>query len=292
MNDELFAMTCEIIKKTGDEIIMPRFEQQEETDFFTSVQFEVRNILSGALNNIDKTALFTAKGDIPAFYDLTAAANDKKNIWIVNPLDGESGFTKKSNDFAVTAAHMDAGIVDAAWIYLPATKQLLSGQTDKGVFINGEKTAVAEKKHTEIINVSDVYAERAAKEFGIDRTGSAALCYFNIISGKTDGMIIDQKEQPWDHAAGIFLHKLAGGYNGYTDTTPYFPGKSGRSTIVAAANRIEFKKLCSFAGQWEKERKASALHSMLQSYAQSPFAKAKADFERAFDESNGVNIKK
>ena len=282
MNDELFAMTCDIIKKTGMEIVMPRFDRREKTDFFSSTAFEVRNALITALSNVDKSAVFTDKEDVSALYHLTAAINLKKNVWVVNPLDGESDFAKGGHAFAVTIAHMTEGVTDAAWIYLPAADILLCGDNDSGVFINGKKTEISAKKHTEIIDVSDVHAEKAAKEFGIDKAASTALSYFNVISGKTDGAVIDQKLMPWDHAAGIFLHKLAGGYNGYADTSPYRPENHSRNTLVMAVNRIEFKKLCSFAKCWESDRKAADLHIMAQSYAMSPLAKDKDDFEKKF----------
>jgi len=287
MNDEMFAMTCEIIKKTGSEIVMPRFEQREKTDFLSSASFEVRNVLQTALNNVDKAAVFTDKENISALYYLTTALNTRKNVWLVNPLDGEDNFANGGDAFAVTVAYVKSGITDAAWIYLPARKQLLCGNSEEGnVFMNDEKASVSVKKHAEIIDVSDIYAESAANEFGIDNAASIALSYFDIITGKTDGLIMVQKAQPWDHAAGVFLHKLAGGYNGYADTSPYRMENYERNIIVAATNRIEYKKLCSFAKRWENDRKTEVLHSMAQTYAQSSFAKEKDAFEKAFDQAN------
>ena len=51
------------------------------------------------------------------------------------------------------------------------------------------------------------------------------------------------KLMPWDHVAGVLIHREAGGHSAYLDGTPYRPSQVGAKGLLLAPDPGTWRRL-------------------------------------------------
>ena len=147
-------------------------------------------------------------------------------LWLVDPIDGTTNFSKGIPVFCVSIAlQVDKQTVVGA-IYDPNRQELFSAQRGHGAWLNGRPMKVSQEaqlKQAVVItgfpprregDDIDAITARLARVVmasrGLRRMGSAALDLANVAAGRFDAYW-EFNLNPWDTAAGYLMVQEAGG---------------------------------------------------------------------------------
>ena len=178
---------------------------------------------------------------------------DKKNLWIVDSLDGSSNFANQNPLFSISIAYFKNKKPIFATVIAPALDEFYFAQKGRGAFLNGKRIKVSKIK--EIGQAYLVYCEGGEKNRervnkilfqvyprvkDLRKIGSAGIESCWVAAGKVDAYFTTQIDI-WDVAGGILILKEAGGK--ITD----FEGKNWRlkKQDLVFSNRFLHKKILS-----------------------------------------------
>lgn len=242
-----------IIRETARDCLIPHFQhllagevttKSGPTDFVTVADTEAESMLSKRLKELIPDSIVV--GEEVAFKNpdvLDSLSYPNTYIWIIDPLDGTKNFIKGKDVFGIIVALVKNGQTIAGWINIPLHDNLLiAGEKGAGVLAQGQKITLAsplsdltELKGTLSIELPTIDEKIKNKLWW----GSAAFSYAMLLSGVVDfGIYSTHPLQPWDHAAGVFLHSELGGFNALSDGTEYLPQPINGSLILAPNKEI------------------------------------------------------
>jgi myo-inositol-1(or 4)-monophosphatase len=145
-------------------------------------------------------------------------------IWIIDPVDGTSNFSRQQPNFCVSIAATRESQVLAGVIYDPVRDEMFAASLGNGATLNGEPMTVSNvddplaaivafdwghsrEKRQETLNI----LQRAGHEVHTFRAiGSAALTLAWLAAGRLDAYF-NNNIKAWDLAAGLLLINEAGG---------------------------------------------------------------------------------
>ena len=135
---------------------------------------------------------------------------DKKNSWIVDPIDGTVNFLHGIPHFAISIAHMTEGEIVSGITFDPIKNEIFYAEKNNGAFFNNQRIRVSKKNN--INECLFVTGDNINKEIGLSfrKSGCAALDLAYVAAGRYDGYF-QHGLCLWDIAAGIILVKEAGG---------------------------------------------------------------------------------
>ena len=152
--------------------------------------------------------------------------SNKKNRWIIDPIDGTMNFLNGIPQFAISIGYEEKGEIKSGVIFNPINNEMFCAEKGNGSYLNNSRIRVSNKKKikdallvtggpkvaskiknkifSEYINISNNVSN-------VRKFGSAALDMAYVACGKFDGYW--QRElNYWDIAAGIVILKEAGGF--------------------------------------------------------------------------------
>lgn len=154
-----------------------------------------------------------------------SATNNKRNKWIIDPLDGTVNYAHGYPCYCVSIGFEHEGEVVAGVIYNPSLDELFVAEKGKGATLNSKPISVSsisslkqsllvtgfayDVKHTTNDNLKH-FGNFIKESQAVRRPGSAAmdLCYTAM--GRFEGFW-EMKLHPWDVAAGYLIVNEAGG---------------------------------------------------------------------------------
>ncbi|MDY6916516.1 MAG: inositol monophosphatase family protein [Chloroflexota bacterium] len=168
-------------------------------------------------------------------------------LWIVDSLDGTSGFANSNPLFCVCIALMHRGEVVLGTVYAPAIGELYFAEKGNGAYLNQQRIRVSET-----LGLADSYlfycegGEKDRSKTGallssvypevmdIRKLGAAGLETAWVAAGKGDAYYTTSIE-PWDVAPGVLLVQEAGGV-----VTDFHggPWKAETSDLVFSNGRV------------------------------------------------------
>ncbi len=135
---------------------------------------------------------------------------DKKNTWIIDPIDGTTNFLHGIPHFAISIALKNENEIVSGVIYDPIKDEMFYAEKENGAFLNNQRIRVSKKKSLEAC----LFASGGKLNDQIDlltrKSGCAALDMAYVASGRYDGYF-QNNINLWDIAAGIIILKEAGG---------------------------------------------------------------------------------
>jgi len=150
---------------------------------------------------------------------------DAEHLWIVDPLDGTTNYSKGFPYFCVSIALARAGRVIVAAVYQPLLDEMFTAIRGHGAFLNGSRLRVSGQarldqaflatgfpydiRRSSRTNI-DHFSNFATRCLAIRRAGAAALDLAYVAAGRFDGFW-ELKLRPWDIAAASLLIEEAGG---------------------------------------------------------------------------------
>lgn len=188
-----------------------------------------------------------AVADDPGVLDLLRLPGP---TWLVDPLDGTSGFVGGSSDHAVMVALIDAGATVACWIHQPAHRTTFTAVRGRGARRDGrplrtppssrgagDLRGVLKTRYLPAALRADVGGRAPALGPVGDGSGSAGVDHPAIATGVLDWQLW-WRTLPWDHAPGALLVEEAGGVARRLDGAPYRPDQDGTGLLAAGSREL------------------------------------------------------
>lgn len=196
-------------------------------DIVTDADFAAdRTVCQILLAHFPTDQFMSEEGDAAEREKLWALAKTSNdlNLWIVDPLDGTTNYSRNLYPFCVSIAWYRAGLVQAGAVYDPIRREMFSAERGRGAWLNGKPICVSSKNIFEEAVVGTEWARapqvrrRIAAIFGrvVERAmtgrahGSAAVSMCSVAAGRMDGYI-HLSLAPWDVAAAALIVEEAGG---------------------------------------------------------------------------------
>jgi len=145
---------------------------------------------------------------------------EKKQVWVVDPLDGTREFVAGIPEFCVSIAYVENGRAVAGGIFNPATDEVFIGSWADGVTYNGKPAQASQqtKLKDAVILASRSESKRGEwtqfenAEFTVKPMGSVAYKLALVSAGLADATFTLTPKHEWDVAAGAALVESAGGF--------------------------------------------------------------------------------
>ena len=135
---------------------------------------------------------------------------DKKNTWVIDPIDGTINFLHGIPHFAISIALKSNEEIISGLIFDPIKNEMFYAEKNNGAFLNNHRIRVSKKN--QINECLFVTGGKINFEPNISyrKSGCAALDMAYLACGRYDGYF-QYDLNLWDIAAGIILVKEAGG---------------------------------------------------------------------------------
>lgn len=150
--------------------------------------------------------------------------SDTDYVWVIDPLDGTTNFSRGVPHFAVSIALQVKGKMEVAVIYDPIRDELFTAVKGGGAQLNEFKIRAAKKKEMTGSLLATGFPFKSKQDYDayigtfgamfkaggdIRRAGSAALDLAYVAAGRID-VYWEAGLKPWDIAAGDLIVREAG----------------------------------------------------------------------------------
>ncbi|RBI84804.1 3'(2'),5'-bisphosphate nucleotidase CysQ [Rhodosalinus halophilus] len=174
-----------------------------------------------AVNEALKAVLLDARPDYGWLSEEDADTPERlgrPRIFLLDPIDGTSGFIEGSSSWSLSLAIVTEGEISAAVVHLPADEgKLYAAAAGEGATLDGQPIRAAAR---ESVEGAQVLATRYAMEPkhwpggvpGFKRHHRPSLAYrlALVAEGRFDGMLTLRDSWDWDIAAGLLICREAG----------------------------------------------------------------------------------
>jgi fructose-1,6-bisphosphatase/inositol monophosphatase family enzyme len=242
-----------LLKKTSDRFIIPRYQLLQEheistktgpNDLVTQADIEAEQYLSERLPELLPGSVVIGEEGVSSgniiLSDIENSAND---IWVVDPVDGTFNFVKGRPEFGIMLALIRNGETVMAWIYNILADEMVFAEKGAGTQINGERVEIESgglhTAPTGFVNPRYFPTEQRShikvisdRHDGCVSIGCAAHEYLNLLKGRVD-FALYTRIKPWDHLPGTLIVSEAGGYVAKWDGSAYEAKERGIGLIAA-----------------------------------------------------------
>ncbi len=193
-----------ILIRDFGEIEKLQVSKKGPSDFVTNSDIKAEKII------IDELKKARPNYSIISEENGTEKNNDKKNTWIIDPIDGTVNFLHGIPHFAISIALKSNDEIVSGLIFDPIKNELFFAEKDNGAFFNNHRIKVSKKN--ELNNCLFVTGGKIKSEPDLPyrKSGCAALDMAYVAAGRYDGYFQNNLNL-WDIAAGIIIVKEAGG---------------------------------------------------------------------------------
>lgn len=180
---------------------------------------------------------------------------DDRPVWILDPVDGTGNFAEGRAAFAVMVALVRQGEIIAGWIHDPIAGRTATAAAGEGAWLGDRRLRVAAAPsdvaamagvllagHFGSRDLGRQVAARRHRVRALPSLRCAALEYLRLAEGEMHFSLFT-KLMPWDHAAGVILHREAGGHAGYLEGGSYQPSATQRSGLLLAPDPDSWQRL-------------------------------------------------
>ncbi len=171
-------------------------------DFVTNSDKKVEQVLIKELSKKKYSIISEEVG--------TIIRENKKDFWIIDPIDGTTNFLHGIPHFCISIAYACNNEIISGVIFDPIKNEIFYGEKNGGAFFNNQRIRVSKKnKFNECLFGSNLESIKNI-ELNMRISGSAALDLAYVAAGRLDGFF-QKKLNIWDIAAGIIILEEAGG---------------------------------------------------------------------------------
>jgi len=244
--------------------IMPRFRNLEPGhviekaagDLVTIADRAAEERLTAALRDLLPGSTVVGEEAVAADAALLDRLLGDQQVWIIDPIDGTTNFIEGRNEFAVMVCLAQRGELIASWIHRPVTGATAVAEAGGGAWMEGARVKLPEPPQAAASMTGTLLAgtfgdrrynqliqQRRNQVKAARSSRSAAIEYWRLLLGDLHFSLFT-KLMPWDHAAGVLLHREAGGHAGYIDKgDPYVPADMFRPGLLVAPSEAAWQKI-------------------------------------------------
>ena len=160
---------------------------------------------------------------------------DKKNTWVIDPIDGTINFLHGIPHFAISIALKSNEEIISGLIFDPIKNEMFYAEKNNGAFLNNHRIRVSKKNQINECLFVTGGKINFEPDISYRKSGCAALDMAYLACGRYDGYFQDDLNL-WDIAAGLILVKEAGGLIEEIDMT-----QTKKLKIIASTPDINSK---------------------------------------------------
>lgn len=226
-------------------MILPRFrnlatgevahKRRNPRDLVTIADIEAERSLEQRLAALVPGSAFVGEEAAEARPEVLAALAGERPVWLLDPVDGTTNFAGGNACFAVIVGFCQGGETQAGFILDPLSDTLMWAVAGQGAWreSHGKRGRVRVVHGRPLSAMRGSLTDRAAEKLALAlasqgesapasrRYGSAGREYMDLALGELD-FAFYRRLKPWDHAAGVLIHREAGGYSALrSDRSPY-----------------------------------------------------------------------
>ena len=175
---------------------------------------------------------------------------ESEYVWVIDPIDGTTNFTRRMNCSSVSVALVHNGQAEYGVVYNPFVGELFAAQRGCGATLNGApiRASSRDAAHAIVACGSTIYDRSYTdRHFAIlrhlydrcldyRRFASAALDCCMVACGRAE-IFFECRLSPWDYAAGSLIAQEAGGVAVRLDGSILDPQRPGSVFITNAPCR-------------------------------------------------------
>lgn len=224
----------ELMKTAAAEIVMPRFRslaegeinEKDGGELVTVADIETEKWLTARLPDLLPGSVVVGEEAVFADKQVFDRLAGDDPVWVIDPIDGTWNFAHGRSVFAVMISLVHRGEVIGGWIFEPVHEVEVTGMRGAGVTINGETVrfdptgwsgAVVGTAARQLFDRAEARPDVISE---VHRPNCAGHEYVLILSGER-AFSAYTKLMPWDHVAGSFLVREAGGCSALLDEGRY-----------------------------------------------------------------------
>lgn len=225
-----------IIREVASREIMPRFRKlgtadvsykRHPRDVVTIADTEAERRLAELLQPLSPGSAVVGEEGAEADADVLTSLDRAAPVWLLDPIDGTTNYACGKACFAVIVGFCAEGETLAGWIYDPTADVVMWAVAGQGARLErgGECVRARVAAGGQIGGMKGSLSRRAADRlFGsltargggqppeIVRYGSVGREYMDLGCGAIH-FAEYTRLKPWDHAAGVLIHREAGGFS-------------------------------------------------------------------------------
>lgn len=234
-----------IIREAAEQEILPRFRQLTEgqvrtkahgDDFVTDADLGAERLLTRRLSELLPGSLVVGEEAVYQDRAILKRLEQDAPVWVIDPLDGTGNFTRESECFGVIVALVQGGRTRAGWLHDPVRNLTATAEEGSGARLDGALLSLRNERPLADMRLQAGPAipdDVRSMVKCIERPKCAAQMYLSLVEGRAE-VVVFRRLQPWDHAAGVLIHREAGGVSGQIlDGGPYKPVMSEQGLIMA-----------------------------------------------------------
>ena len=193
-----------ILIRDFGEIEKLQVSKKGPTDFVTNSDLKTEKIIIEELSK--------ARPDYSIISEETGVKRnkDKKNTWVIDPIDGTVNFLHGIPHFSTSIALKNDDEIISGLIFDPIKNEMFYGEKNNGAYLNNKRIRVSKKINIEECLFATSGKNKKQFDFSYRKSGSAALDMAYVACGRYDGYF-QKNLHLWDIAAGLVLVEEAGG---------------------------------------------------------------------------------
>lgn len=261
-----------ILREVAAAVILPRFRnlvagdvshKRHPRDLVTIADLEAERELERRLAALVADCAFVGEEAAEGRPEVLAVLAGGKPVWLLDPVDGTGNFAHGSVCFAVIVGFCSGGETRAGYILDPTSGRLLWAMAEHGAWLETEQgsTRVHVARDRPLGEMTGSLARRTAGRLqaalaergeaapSATRYGSVGREYMDLATGALD-FASYARLKPWDHAAGVLIHREAGGFSALrSNGSPYRPAPFiVEDTLLLAPDATAWRRLHGLLG--------------------------------------------
>ncbi len=258
MPDPLLAAVTDILTEVASREVMPRWrnlgagdvsEKSGPGDLVTIADQQCELALTHRLAALLPGSVVVGEEAVSADASVLDRLKGSGPVWVIDPIDGTSGFAAGEPEFALMVALVRNGQPELGWILAPALGEITLGGTSEGVWhgTGGAPAALLRKNAlvpplsamVGLLGKRNITAERRAEleaKAGHFKALEGVICagidYARLVRGEAH-FALYSKSEPWDHLPGLGILAGVGFHATKHDGSPYRPGDNTGGLLVA-----------------------------------------------------------
>ncbi len=249
-----------LLEEVAKSEVMPRFfgsvqnavsQKTSAFDVVSEVDEAAEKLISERLSTLFPGAVIVGEEAASRNPAIMAAVRTEELVFVVDPIDGTKNFVSGVPLFGIMIACIVKGDVVFGAIHDPVCDNTAFAVRGEGAWIAGSD---GNRKDLRVSSVADPRQMHAVAGANFMPEPMRQLFLSNVIklglsfwmrccaheyrmaaAGNCD-LLVYNKLNPWDHAAGWLLHQEAGGYSAHLDGRPYRVGDLDGG-LMCAPNR-------------------------------------------------------
>lgn len=255
-----FDVVTHIVHEVAAEEILPRFGRLKEhqirskshpNDLVTDADIYAEQALSRRLLELLPGSVVVGEESYYQDKAILGRLSEDMPIWVLDPIDGTGNFVRGQTRFGVIVALMHGGSTIYGCIHDPVRNITVIGEKGGGTWFEGLRLLVPKAPSLPFMqgSITGIDAHKINSLVGrvgkIVHYASTAHDYLELLLGQIHFTFYNKNLLPWDHAAGLLLHKEANGYNALINGRIYQENILDSRGMLLAPDLTSWKSLLS-----------------------------------------------